>query len=211
MRTKNALCALFVGAMLLLGNLPIRAERIVLAPYASTLPSYGYRLETMVSPYRRNENFSWVQISTPQSIELEYNRWDLLGDSRLRDSLNIQYPLFTDLGSIPAISLGVRDILGTGIERQSLYLVAGKSIFLSDRQLKLWKEIKLSAGAGTGRFEGVFLGISTRLRNGISLDAELYRYRPNFSVGVPVIKHLEASAHSLNGQVYYGLTFRVAN
>ncbi len=208
--TKRLLITLFALTALLTGSVRAKADRIVLAPLALTLPANDIKLDTMISPYRRNENFSWVQISTPQGIELEYNRWDLLGDRRLRDSFNIQYPLFSDFGSIPAISIGVRDLLGTGIEKQSLYLSVGKSIFLSDKQINLWKEIKISAGAGTGRFEGVFLGVAARLNCGVSLNAELYRYRPDYSVGVPLLRHLEAKAHSLNGQIYYGLTFQLS-
>lgn len=208
MRNRNLLVTLLAGYVLLLANARAQADRIVLAPLASTLRANGIKLETVISPYRGNENFSWVQISTPQSIELEYNRWDLMGDNRLRDSFNIQYPVFSDFGSVPAVSIGVRDLLGTGVERQSFYIAAGRSIFLSDSQIKLWKEIKLTVGAGTGRFEGVFLGAALRLNCGVSFNAEIYRYRPNYSIGIPIVRHLEAKAHSLNGQIYYGLTFQ---
>lgn len=210
MTKKQLFVALFAAALLFSGSPRAQADRIVLAPLASTLPANDLKMDAMFSPYRGNENFSWLHVSTPQSIELEYNRWDLTGDRRLRDSLNIQYPLFTDFGGFPAVSIGVRDLLCTGVERQSLYLSAGKSIFLSDKQIKLWKEIKLSVGAGTGRFEGVFLGATARLACGVSLSAELYRYRPNFSVGIPVMRRLEAKAHSLDGRIYYGLTFQLS-
>jgi hypothetical protein len=143
-------------------------------------------------------------------MELEYTRYDLLGDRRLRDSFNIQYPLLSDLGTFPAVSIGVRDLFGTGIEHLSVYGTIGKSLPLSDRQLRLWKEIKLNVGAGTAWFDGVFVGVQTRLRSGLMINAEIFRYRPNISLGLPLLRNLQANAQSLDGRLFYGLTYTLA-
>lgn len=187
-----------------------RADRVVLTPEASTLVANGFKLETLLAPAKECQNLSWIQISSPSSIELEFNRFDWRGDSKTRNSFNVQYPLLSDIGSFPAVSVGVRDLFATGQERLSLYGVIGKSLPLSDRHIRLWREIKISFGAGTGWFNGVFCGIQGRLRNGITVNAELYRYRPNLSVGLPLVRGLQVKALSLSGEVYFGLSYILA-
>lgn len=183
------------------------ADRVVLSPGASALPPNGIKLETALSPYRKNENLSWFQFSTPEGVEIEAQRFDLASDIRDRYSLSAQYPLLSDLGAIPAVSLGVRDILGTGVERTAVYFSVGKSLALSDRQLRYVREFKWSLGLGTGRLGGLFAGIETRLRGGISLYAEVYRHRPNAGVGLALVRNLQAKVLTLDGGVFYGLSY----
>jgi hypothetical protein len=143
-------------------------------------------------------------------MEIEIQRWDLLGDRKLRHSLNFQYPLLSDLGTFPAVSVGVRDLLGSGVETQSFYFAVGKALPLSDSQVRLWREIRFSAGAGTGTINGVFFGVQARLRSGLQISAELFRYRPNISLSVPLLPNVQAKATSLDGRLFYGLTFTFA-
>ncbi len=194
------------------GLLSCRAngDRVVLSPEASTLPTNGFKLETILATAQNCQNLSWIQVSSASSIELEFNRFDLKGDNKTRNSFNVQYPMLSDLGAFPAISIGVRDLFATGLERVSVYGVIGKSIPLSDRQIKLWREVKINIGAGTGWFNGVFFGIQNRFQNGITLNMELYRYRPNISLGVPLVRNLQAKAVSLSGELYFGLSYTFA-
>lgn len=197
-------------ALMLLGSAMARADRIVLAPEGGTLAPDGFKLEFAISPYLHEENRSWIQLSTPQSIELEANRVDLFGDRRDRYSLNVQYPVISDLGTTPSISLGVRDLLGSGTEHRSFYLVVGKTLALSRRQRRLVTDLRISAGVGTERFNGLFFGVQARFKAGFSLSAEIFRNRPNVSLGLPLVRNLQAKAYSLDGDVFYGLTYTLA-
>ena len=124
-----------------------------------------------------------------------------------RHSLNIQYPLLTDLGNYPAVSIGIRDLLGTGREHDSVYFALSHNIPLSDRQDKLLKELRVNAGVGTSYMGGPFIGVQARLRSGLRIEAEIYRHRPNVSVGLPLARNLQIKAYSLDGDVYYGIAF----
>lgn len=183
------------------------ADRLVLAPQGETLAANSVKAEFALSPYRRDENYTWLQFSSPVGIELEFQRVELAADFKKRYALNIQYPLLTDLGQTPALSVGIRDALGTGLERQAVYLSASKNIGLSARQARLFRELKLEGGFGSGRMNGAFLGIQAQLRSGLQLSAEFFRQKPNISLGLPLTRNLQAKATSLDGRVFYGLSF----
>ena len=183
-----------------------RAERIVLAPAGATLDPDSLKAEGLYSPYGSDQNREWFQYSSPRQIELEYNRSGLRKD-KVKHSLNVEYPILTDLGAYPAISIGMRDIFGTGLERQAVYLAIGKTIGLSQRQEKIVRELRLNVGYGTGYMGGGFFGVQSRFRGGWRLDAEIYRNRPNVSLGFDITKNLQIKAYSLDGTVHYGLTF----
>ena len=185
---------------------PARADRVVLAPADTTLDPDNFKAEGLYSPYGGKQNREWLQYSSARQIELEYNRSGLRTD-KVRHSFNIQYPLLTDLGAYPAVSIGMRDIFGTGLERQSVYLAIGKTIGLTQKQEKLVRRLNLSVGYGTGYMGGGFIGIQSRFRGGLRLDAEVFRNRPNASLGFDLTRNLQIKAYSLDGTVHYGLSF----
>jgi hypothetical protein len=189
---------------------PARAERTVLGPTGDTLAPESYRSEIALDPQGRVQDRIWLQYSTPQGIELETERLDLTGERKKRYSLNIQYPLtYSLVRNLPAISLGVRDLTGTGVEHGALYIAATRSISLSDRQHQWLRDLKIDAGAGTGRIGGLFVGIQTQLASGLRVQAELYRRRPNITVALPISRHFDARAYSLDSHIFYGLSFSV--
>ncbi len=183
------------------------ADRVVLAPSGNLLSPDTVRLEYLIAPDRRNESFAFFQYASPDGIELEFNRVDLAHDYKNRYSFNVQYPFLADLGATPAVSFGVRDLSGTGLERQAFYIAAGKSVPLSDRQARFIKELRWSAGIGTGYFHAPFVGVQMRLGTGLKISAEWWRNRPNVSLSLPLTKAWNARAYSLNGDVFYGLTY----
>jgi hypothetical protein len=187
-----------------------RADRSVLGPTGDTLAPDSYRSEFALDPQGKSQNRIWLQYSTPQGIELETERLDLTGERRKGYALNIQYPItYSLVASLPAIAVGVRDCTGTGDEHGAFYLAATKSIRLSDRQRQFAKEFKIDAGIGTGRIGGLFVGAQARFARGLLLQAELYQRRPNITVALPITRHLDARAYSLDNHFYYGLSFSV--
>lgn len=185
-----------------------RADRTVLAPTGETLSPDSYRTEFALNPVGRFQNFIWIQYSTPQSIELETERTDIAGEHKKGYALNVQYPLTVSLSrSIPTISVGVRDVTGTGDEHGAFYIVTTKSFSLSDWQYRYIHDFKIDAGVGTGRIGGLFLGVQTQLKTGLRFRAELYRRQANLTVALPIGRNLEARAYSLDSHIFYGLSF----
>jgi hypothetical protein len=185
-----------------------RADRLILSPEGNALPPQGGKMEFALSADRSEQNLSWLQFATYEGVELEIERAALNSGAKARYALDVQYPLTSDLGNIPAISVGVRDLFGTGLENHSLYLAASRTLPLSDRQLRLLREVRLNVGVGTDRMDGLFAGVQMRLVSGISLYAEYYRQRPNFAIGLTLARGLQAKVYSLDGTIQYGLMFR---
>ena len=187
---------------------PCRADRTVLAPTGETLAPESVRTEFAIDPQRKFQNYIWLQYSTPQGIEMEAERLDLTGQRKKGYAFNLQYPLTVALSSaIPSVSIGVRDLTGTGNEHGAFYLVASKSVPLSDRQIRLVKDLKLDLGAGTGRIGGLFVGAEMNLALGLRVRAEFYKRRPNVTLSVALTRNLDARAYSLDNHLFYGLSF----
>jgi hypothetical protein len=203
--SRLTVASVLTGGLLAAGM--AKADRVIFTPEGAPLPPDSVKLEYLIKPERRNSSFAWAQYSSPEGIELEFNRVDRASDPKNRYSFNIQYPMLQDLGATPALSLGVRDLMQTGQERLSFYFSIGKSVPLSDRQAKWVQDLRWNLGAGTGYFNGGFLGIQVKFRSGITLAAELMRYRPNVSLSLPLVRNLQAKAYSLNGDIFYGLTY----
>ncbi len=199
--------SLLASLCCLLWGQTAQADRVVLEPDGSALPPQSVKLEFATSPYRQDENQSWIQFTTSEDVEMEIARSEMASDKRASYAFNLQYPILSELGSYPAISLGVRDLFGTGAEDRSLYIAASRSLSLSDHQLRLVREIKLNLGAGTNRIGGLFVGVQARLTAGFSLYAELYRRRPNLGIALPLTHNLQAKVYSLDGTINYGLAF----
>jgi len=208
--TTSHLCTGLVLVGMALTGSSARADRSVLGPTGDTLAPESYRSEFALDPQSKSQNRIWLDYSTPQGIELEAERLDLTGERRKGYALNIQYPItYSLVASLPAIAVGVRDCMGTGDEHGAFYLAATKSIRLSDRQHRFAKEFKIDVGVGTGRIGGLFVGAQTRLASGLFLQAEVYQRRPNITVGLPITRHFDARAYSLDNHFYYGLSFSV--
>jgi len=196
-------------AGMLLGGSPCvaRADRVVLGPDGMTLNPQSIKAEFLATPYGAEHNMSWLQYALPQGIELQTHFLDIANSQRMLHAIDVQYPFLSEFGPAPAVSFGVRDLLGTGDEHRSFYLAVTRSLPLSDRQLKLFHDFRLTAGYGTERMDGLFVGIHTHLKAGLFVDVEYYRQRPNVSLALPLVRNMQAHAYSLNGNIYYGLSY----
>lgn len=187
------------------------ADRTVLSPNGDTLAPEHFKTEFALSPSRNFSNLIWMQYSTPQGIEVETERLDLNTERKKGYAFNVQYPLFYDLGPYPAVAIGVRDLLGTAEEHGAFYLAVSKALPLSGRQTRFVREFKWSAGLGTGRLDGPFFGVEARFAAGLSVHAEFYRQRPNIGIALPLARNMQARAYSLDGDLFYGVSFSIAH
>jgi len=151
-------------------------------------------------------DYVWQSYSSADGIELEINRFESPSARKKQWSMNIEYPLPTML-NLPALSVGVRDLTGTGMDHGALYLATSKKVALSSQQRVLFKRVNLSVGVGTGPMGGPFAGIETRLALGPTLSAEIYERRPNIGVGLPLLRDLQLNGFSLNGHLFYGMSY----
>ncbi len=186
---------------------PMRADRVVLGPSAETLAPDSARLEFLTGTDPAKANRLWLNYSSPAGIELELERDDLHTDRKKRYSFNIEYPILPDFGAAPAISVGVRDLTGTGIEHGGLYGVVTHSFPLSERVYKVMRTFKASAGVGTGSIGGPFAGFEARFGTDLGLHAEVYRHRPNVGLSLQLARNVQANATTLDGSFYYGLSY----
>ena len=202
-KVSLSLCLLVFSG---LAAAPASADRVVLSPLGATLTEESYKTEFAVSPNNDRNNRSWLAYSSPDGIELEMQRIEATSDTKQRYALDIEYPLPT-LKGFPALSLGVRDLAGTGTEHGAFYLVGSKSVLLSRRQKHAVRDVMLNLGAGTGRIGGLFLGIEARLTLGVNVYAEIYRHRPNVGLALPLVRNMQVRAYSLDGDIFYGLSY----
>jgi hypothetical protein len=179
----------------------------VLSPTGATLPEESFKTEFAISPNAEQGDLIWVAYSSADGIELELQRVEAASESKKRYSFNIEYPLPT-LKNYPAFSLGVRDITGTGTEHGALYLVGTRQVPLNRRTKRLVQSFHMNVGAGTGEIGGLFVGMQAHLTAGIDLYAEIYRNRPNLGLALPLVRNLQVKAYSLNGDLFYGLSYR---
>lgn len=184
-----------------------RADRVILGPSAETLAPNTGRAQFLLSLDPAQGNRQWMNYSSPAGIELELERVDLHTERKKRYSFNVEYPILPDFGAAPAIAVGVRDLTGTGIEHGGLYLATTHSFPLSERVYKVMRSFKATGGVGTGSIGGPFVGFEARFGTDFGVHAELYRRRPNVGISLRMMRNLQASAFSLDGSVYYGLSY----
>jgi len=206
-----ARACLFLG--LATAGMAAHADRDVLAPSGLILPPGVIKLEGMASTRDFATNREWLNIGMPQQIiglELEAERFITHGYQR--NGLSAQYSFtgnaFTDLA--PAISVGVKDLLRTGLESQAAYIVMTKAIPLSERQEKLVRDFKLTVGYGSSTLGGPYAGFQTKLVNGCQLNAEFVAKQLNASFAIPVCQHWQAKVSSIRRDVFYGIGFTLS-
>jgi Exopolysaccharide biosynthesis protein YbjH len=207
MRCGNAYTILLWGLCMTLAG-AVRADRLLLAPSGEALAPDSSQGEFLIAPDHGDGNITWLQYGTPGGIKLDGQRTDVISDPRALYALNIQYPVLIDLNGLPSLSVGVRDLLGTGEDHRSFYIACTKALVLSRRQRRVVREFRATLGFGTERMDGLFIGVQTRLALGVTLTAEVFRQRPNFGVDLPLMRGLQASVTSLNGSPFYGVTIR---
>ena len=184
-----------------------RADRVVLGPDGMTIAPNSIKAEFNTTFSGRDQNQGWLQYAMPIGLEVQTQFFNIANKNRSLSAVDLQYPFLSEFGPAPAVSVGVRDILGTGNEHRSFYVAASKTLPLSDGQLKIAHNFRISAGYGTERMDGLFIGVHSHLKAGLFFDAEFYRRRPNVSLALPLVRNMQARAYSLDGSIFYGLSY----
>ncbi len=207
---KSLICA--ISSLLLVNTIGVcRADQDLLSPSATTSYPNQLKLTAIGAPWHHGDSYAWLQYASPQGIEFQLERTKLFPDRPARYGLNVAYPLLIDIGSIPALTVGIRDALGTGIDHMALYAAVGKETPLSESQSKWIRSFTLTAGVGTGNLEGLFISMRLRLRSGLQLFGEEYRYRPDVGFEFPLERQVSAKVASLNGRLFFGAEIRILN
>lgn len=204
---RSVLSGCGVLGCLILMSPGAEADRVVLSPDGYTLAPDAVKTEFVISPAKNLSNLGWVTVSSPQGIEMEAERLDLPTEAHKRYAFNLAYPVVPDFNGLPSVTVGVHDLLGTGTEHGAFYVAASRSFPLSNRQYRLVRDLKWNIGAGTSRLGGLFLGLQAQFAGGVRVYAEVYRRQPNFGIALPLVRNVQARAYSLDGDLYYGLSF----
>lgn len=202
---KRIVCAATLSGVCAIPAVGAAADRILLAPTGNTLSEFSCKSEFALSSNGLSD-YSWFAYSSGDGIELEINRYESSVEIHKEWSMNIEYPMPT-LRGLPAISFGVRDITCTGDDRGAFYAASTKGLLLSKAQRKVWRSINLTAGAGTGRIGGAYVGVAGRLAQGPTFSAELFERRLNLGIGIPLIRNFQIKATSLDGSLFYGMAY----
>ena len=173
-----------------------------------TIPNSA-KAEFGIRPDRGNDNLEWVSAGLPGSLngfEVEVERLELGGERNVTGSLQYSFTgnAFTDIA--PAFSVGIRDIANNGMEGRALFAAATKTIPLSLVQSRFVRQLWVDAGYGTSHLGGAYIGIQGKLPFGPVLSAEYVARRFNASLAVPLSRHLDLKAYSLNGHAFLGAT-----
>ena len=193
-------------------TVPVRADRNILAPRGLVTNPLTASAEYAFQDTDHRNWLGWVNVGMPQQLlglELEAESFRIRGQRR--ETLSAQYSL-TGNGftmEAPAISIGVRDLLNEGSDRQAIFGAMTKSFPLSLRQERVVRDLKVHAGLGTSSLEGPFVGFQARMTLGPTIGAEYVARRINASISFPVAKVLQLKAYTLDKELFWGATLTI--
>lgn len=206
---KTLLNTFLTSALIFLFPHLASADRIILAPTAETPDPNSLGLSGLLTPYRHDNSFLWLRYASPQGIELEVQRAALLSDPKVRYTFDLEYPFTFDFNGFPAIAMGIRDLFGTGDEHGAIYFVVSHSPTTPQWLKPFLRQLRLTAGVGTGTMDGPFVGAESRLLGDLTLSAEVYRTHPDFGLTLPLTRGINANFASINGTIFYGFSLRI--
>jgi hypothetical protein len=171
------------------------------------------KIEYAVQDTNTRNQIGWVNIGMPEQLlglELEVEHFEL--GARRRETASVQYSLTGNAFTLeaPAMSVGIRDILRSGREKQAIFVAMTKSIGLSLSQERILKDLKVHAGLGSSRLEGPFIGLQTRLALGPTIAAEYVARRFNASFSVKALRFIELKAYTFDGELFWGASVKIS-
>src|SRR5687768_13108661 len=155
-----------ISSSLIFLNSAGAADRLVLAPRGLVSPPFSSRLEYAIHPYSPRKEIRWLNIGMPQEdlgLELEIERFEV--NNEARETFSLQYTLTGNgvADFAPALSVGIRDVLRRGRERQGLFAAATKNIGVPLAVERTVQNLKVHAGFGSSAMGGVFGGAEAKL------------------------------------------------
>jgi hypothetical protein len=190
------------------------ADRLVTVPTGNVLGKAAVKVEgisgfsdgsTTLVPFGEVFRAYWVNVGLGH-IELEGTRYVNRGGDH-KDCVSAELSILPETIVTPAVGIGVRDI-GNEIERGE-YVAVTKTIPLSDKiPLMPVRNIKVHAGYGVDGINGLFLGAQADLPMKLTLCVEETDSKFNASLACTIIPKLNLKLYSLDGEFFYGASFR---
>jgi hypothetical protein len=202
-----------MGLLCGLAVLPAAADRLILTPTGTTLTTGGLKAEFATSPDADNAKAYWLNVGVSR-VEIEGARFQDFGPDDF-DAISAQVSVLPETSFTPAVALGIRDISdkteGKGVlyDGQSIYLAASKSVPFAEAS-RLFEDIKLHGGIGSGELSGVFFGVEGKLSMGLDLIGEYDTEDFNFAAQYKILPAIKIRAASIKGDSYYSLLFSTA-
>lgn len=211
---KTIIFALLVVAIVALFCAQACADRLITIPTGNTLAKASVKAEaisgfsdgtTTLVPFGEVYRAYWVNVGLG-NVEIEGTRYVERGGDH-KDCFSAELGILPETIITPAIGFGVRDI-GNEIER-GVYLAVSKTLPLSDKiPMMPVRNIKVHGGYGIDGLNGIFLGAQADLPMHLTLSVEEVDSKFNASLAWNVIPKLSLKFYSLDGEFFYGASFR---
>ncbi len=190
-------------------TLGARADRIVLAPRGLVQAPKSASVEWLASSRSSRTNLGYLTLGSWREdlgLELEAERVEQPG--RRAESFSLQYSLtgnaFKDQA---ALTVGIRDALRSGRERQAVFVTATRSSGFRQSEHPILKEWMVHLGLGSSSLGGLFAGAEVRLPLGVRIAGEVVGLKVNASASLGAGRNGSIGVYSINGRAYYGASF----
>lgn len=182
---------------------PACADRNILTPTGDTLGTGRFRLEAVVEADETDNRVIWAAVGLPR-FEVEGQRTET-GAGLKEDTINVQAALLPQTTLTPAVGIGILD--ATDEIDRGLYVAVSKNVPFSDLLPLPVRDIRLTAGLGSGPISGLFAGAEATVM-GFRLQTEFDGDDFNLAVGFPFLGVATAKALWIKDDFYLGVEFR---
>lgn len=182
---------------------PACADRNILTPTGDTLGTGRFRLEAVAEADETDNRLIWAAIGLPR-FEVEGQRTETKAGFK-EDTINVQAALLPQTTLTPAVGIGVIDVTDE-IDR-GLYVAVSKNVPFSDVLPLPIRDIRLTAGLGSGPISGLFAGAEATMM-GFRLQTEFDGDDFNLAVGFPLLGVATAKALWIKDDFFIGLEIR---
>jgi len=135
----------------------------------------------------------------------QYNLPDDFGEfiSGNVTTMGFQWQIIPEITPIPAIAIGVKDILAHVSKESSFYAVITKDISVIDPSYTLSK-FQLSLGYGTNSLNGFFGSANIDIKDRFYISAEAFNREFNWGCGIKIMDFIKAGYMNFDKHSYIG-------
>jgi hypothetical protein len=181
---------------------PVFADRAILTPTGATLATGRFRAEAAFRPDETDTRLYWAAVGISR-VEIEGQRAET--GAGHEDMANVELSVMPQTLLTPALGVGVMDV-SDEIER-SYYAAVTKAIPLSSPLPLPVKDVRVTVGLGSGRFDGFFASAEGQVA-GFRLQAEYDGDDFNAAIGLPFLNVVTAKAMWIEDDFYVGIELK---